>query len=84
VLVSKETVMFDWLKGSPPKLNLFLLRCAAEDAAQQAIGVEIQRQLAAQGLPSELRNIYFDIEIPLDRANVDVGGRPAIWTEEPI
>jgi hypothetical protein len=63
------------------KLNLFLLRVTAEDAAQNAISHEITRQLKTQGINAIVKTCVFDIDMN-PNAHVVVEGKPVEWVDE--
>lgn len=62
------------------QLNLYLLRMAAEDGAQQAVSAEITRQLATQGIA--VTNVSTALDIKIVDRDVLVNNEPVCWTEE--
>jgi hypothetical protein len=68
----------------PNKINLFLCRVAAEDAAQQAIRREVIRQIQAQNPCAVITCGPVLIDLKLTFEPIDIDGVPTEFTEEPL
>lgn len=66
------------------QLNLFLIRLAIEDGAQQAAAAEIARQLTPQYDRSVLIEQNVNVDFEIRSADVTVDGTPVEWTEQPL